>query len=272
MNTPPSPQDPSAGNGAEHIAETLKNLSVVLFRTKLPENIGGVARACVNMGCSSLVLVQPRQWDVRRAEPMATYKGAPLLWNARIHDHLSEALKPFSLVFGTTARTGGWRKGIVSAEAAAERIVSYLAGDKPVAVVFGPEDFGLTNEEIELCGPLITIPTSPGASSLNLAQAVLVVLYECLKRTLSGVPEPVYADSELISWEERERLYAWLKRSLLDIDYLKKDNPDYWMLAIRRFLNKTEIQRHEYNMLMGICRQVRWITGNARRESPPESD
>lgn len=247
QKTPPSPLD---------------LLSVVLFRPKLPENVGAVARACVNMGFSRLVLVKPREWDVRRAEPMATHKGAPVLWDALIHSDMKEALAPFHMVFGTTARTGGWRKGILSPEQAAERISGLLLSGQQAAVVFGPEDFGLTNQEIEICGPLISIPTSKEASSLNLAQAVLIILYECFKRVREAetAAEPV---SDTISWEDRMRLFATIQKSLLSMDFIKKDNPDYWMLPVKRFLNKSPLHRNEYNILMGFCRQIDWLAKQA---------
>lgn len=243
----------------------LDNLAVVLFRPKFPENVGAAARACVNMGCTELILVAPRNWDVERALPMATVKGAPLVKSARITDTLAEALAGFEHVYGTTARTGGWRKGILNPVRAAEGINGHRAAGARVAVVFGPEDRGLTNAETEVCGHLVTIPTTD-ASSLNLAQAVLVILYECFSRAqerpFGARREP--AAHNLATHEEQELLFRTMQDALSAIDFLKDQNTEYWMLPVRRFLQREPLKRAEFNMLMGVCRQVQWIADKAR--------
>ncbi len=188
---------------------------------------------------------------------------------------LAAALADMGAVWGTTARTGGWRKGLLTPAQAAPEICSALAefgpanevvdtdatgGAKGVAVVFGPEDRGLTNDEIEHCGRLITIPTVPEASSLNLAHAVLVLLYECFTRMFGQDFRPGGpAVSRPASHAERETLYTTLRRTLERIDFLKPDDPtDYWMLPVRRLVERVTLRRNEYSLLMGICRQVEW--------------
>ncbi len=243
----------------------LENVRVVLFDTKFAENVGSVARACVNMGCRDLVLVSPRGWDMERALPMATVKGAELLRRMRIVDTLGEALAGCAHVYGTTARTGGWRRGILSPGAAADAVTEQVRGGARVALVFGPEDRGLTNAETEVCSQLVTIPTDPEASSLNLSQAVLVVLYECFVRSQDrprGLPrEP--AAHNLATHEEQELLFRAMRDALLSIGVLKDQNTDYWMLPVRRFVQRVPLRRGEFNMLMGVCRQVRWVASRA---------
>lgn len=240
--------------------------SIVLFQPKFPENVGSAARACANMGCGELIVVCPRNWDMDRAASLATPQGAEILRRMRVAPDLPSAVAGFSHVWGTTARTGGWRRGMRTPRAAAGDIQARLTGGGSVAVVFGPEDRGLTNAETELCGGLITIPTAE-ASSLNLAQAVLVVLYECFTASLesraSAPPEP--AGSNLATHEELELLFSNMHEALSAIDYLKQDNSDYWMLPVRRFLTGRPMKRFEFNMLMGICRQVKWIASRAGR-------
>jgi tRNA/rRNA methyltransferase len=261
MNDPTTLADSGPGT-------VLDGLAVVLFRPKLSENIGAVARSCANMGCRQIVLVDPGAWDKPRAAAVATSLGAPLLDRAARAEDLSSALAPFTRVFGTTARTGGWRRDIASPETAASDIVNALSEGRRVALVFGPEDRGLTNQEIDSCSNLITIPTAPGAASLNLAQAVLVILYECFKQAVRVIPQPLAPGDMPVDWKARERLYGLMRETLLLIDFLKLDNADFWMHSVKRFLNKFELKRSEYDMLMGICRQVRWAAGVADDTDP----
>lgn len=238
----------------------LEELVVVLFRPKYPENIGSAARACLNMGVSELVVVDPYNFNMEKALPLATAHARHILETARIVDTLAEAVDGCTAVFGTTARTGGWRKGIMSPETLAGVVDERLRGGGRVAVVFGPEDKGLTNEETSICSGLMTIPTSREGTSLNLAQAVVVVLYECFKRSLAGPFTPDGPPEERAATvREQEALFDNLQQSLLAIDFLKDDNPDYWMLPVRRFFSKVNLKRNEFNLLMGVCRQVQWF-------------
>lgn len=174
-------------------------------------------------------------------------------------------------VYGTTARLGGWRTGVITPEQAAPGICSTLTGGGEVALVFGPEDAGLSNQETRLCGRLVNIPTAGEATSLNLAQAVLLLCYEVFKTAQSltekktGPPPPRTA-----THAERESLFAALGEMLLAIDFLKPDNPDYWMLPVRRFIDRVGLRRQEFNLLMGVCRQVKWALGPARDRADRE--
>lgn len=245
----------------------LDNLVVVLFRPKYPENVGSAARACLNMGCPNLVLVAPRAWSLEKALPLATSHARDILESAPIVDTLDEALDGCTAVFGTTARTGGWRKGIMSPETLAGVVNQRLRGGGRVAVLFGPEDAGLTNEETKVCSGLATIPTSWEGTSLNLSQAVMVILYECFKQALDEPFEPAGPPRERpTTVEEQEALFANLRETLLAINFLKDDNPDYWMLPVRRFFSRINLRRNEFNLLMGICRQVKWFTSSGRQE------
>lgn len=243
----------------------LEHIAVVLFRSKYPENIGSVARACLNMGCGRIVLVDPWNWDLDKALPLATHHARHLLDNVEIYPTLAEALRPFSFVYGTTARTGGWRKSLLLPEEAASAISAQRTEGEEIALVFGPEDKGLTNEETDLCHHLLTIPTTENLTSLNLSQAVMVVLYECFRKSQTK-PFKVagYPKERHIRHAEREILFAQLRETLVDIDYLKPDNPEYFMLSIKRFLNRVNPRLNEYNQLMGLCRQLRRIVRIAK--------
>lgn len=238
----------------------LDNLAVILFRPKYPENIGSVARACLNMGVTNLIIVDPCDFDMEKALPLATAHARHVLESARIVETLPEAVEGFTSVYGTTARTGGWRKGLMTPASMANVVDERLRSGGKVAIVFGPEDTGLTNEETSICSGLLTIPTSHEVTSLNLAQAVVVVLYECFLRSLDTpfVP-PGPPDERPATVQEQEVLFTNLQDSLLAIDFLKEGNPDYWMLPFRRFFAKINLKRNEFNLLMGVCRQVQWF-------------
>lgn len=245
----------------------LDALTIVLFRPKFSENVGAAARACANMGVSRLVVVDPPAFDLDRARPMATSKGGLLLDKLEIVPTLAEAVAGAQMVFGTTARLGGWRTAILSPEQAAASARDVLAADGGVAVVFGPEDAGLSNQETQLCAHLINIPTAGEATSLNLAQAVLVVCYEIFKATQGLANAPIGpTPSRTVSHAEREALFANLRRMLLTIDCIKPDNPDYWMLPVRRLIERVGLKRKEFNLLMGICRQIDWAVATGGKK------
>ncbi|WP_291302471.1 RNA methyltransferase [Desulfovibrio sp. MES5] len=249
------------------MASLLDGLDVVLVKTRFPENIGMAARACVNMGCSSLRLVDPERWDREKARPLATPKGQDLLDGVTVSPELSEAVAPTALVVGTTARVGGWRQSLLSPAQAAAAVAEVLARGERVALVFGPEDRGLNNEEITHCHKLTTIPTDPAASSLNLAQAVLLLLYECANAVRNcpkkegGRAPGESGGGKLATAAEQERLMESLKDMLLRLDYLHGDNPDYFLMPWRRLFTRAGLRRHEYDALMGLCRQVRHKLG-----------
>lgn len=263
------------------MSSLLRNLSVVLGKTKFPENIGMAARACANMGCGALHLVAPEWHDPDKARPLATHKGESVLDAVSTHAALPDALAHTVFSVGTTARVGGWRRDILTPEQAAQEVVNKLA-EGPVALVFGPEDRGLDNTEIESCSRLVTIPTD-GASSLNVAQAVLILVYECLKAASAvavGRPDVMNdpgAGSRRITHAEQEVVFSALRETLLGLDYLKGNNPDYFLMPVRRFLGKNGLRRHEMDMLMGVCRQINGLlrrlelcqTENAPVESLP---
>lgn len=275
-------------NAERACAALLQHLDVLMVKPRFPENVGMAARAMANMGVGNLLLAQPERWDTpatpnapeaagdappsgvpadashnAKARRLATPKGEHILENVRVFATVTAALTPYTLVVGTTARTGGWRREIATPEQAARDIVDCLADGERVALVFGPEDRGLENDEIAYCQRLVTIPTA-GLASLNVAQALLVLLYECRKAALthSAHPHPTPAQSEHstlphIHFADQERLFATLKDTLLALDFLHGNNPDYFLLPLRRFLGRSGLRRHEYDALMGVCRQIR---------------
>ena len=189
----------------------LDGVQVVLVKTRFPENIGMAARACANMGCPGIRLVDPERWDREKAAPLATPKGQNLLDNVLVSPDLAKAVAASSLVLGTTARTGGWRQALLAPGQAAREVAAALVRGENVSLVFGPEDRGLNNEEITHCQRLVTIPTDAAASSLNLAQAVLLMLYECANavratRLPDAEKKGASGSGRAVNAEEQERL------------------------------------------------------------------
>lgn len=232
----------------------LDGLSVILVHSRFPENIGMVVRACANMGCGQIILVRPERWDMDKVKMLATPQGLPILDNLLFVPTLEEALAPFNHIYGTTARLGGWRKEFQTPKIAAEKIATELKQNTQVAVVFGPEDRGLTNVEISTCHELINIPTA-SAHSLNLAQAVLIVLYEIAQ----GVKEKNARTStkEHITNRELNLFLTQFKEALLKIDYLHGDNVDYFFTPWQRLFARIDLTPKELSALMGLCRQIK---------------
>ena len=230
----------------------LEGVAVVLHRPRLPENIGAVARVACNMGLSRLILVQPENMDFERMAKMATPAAAHLLANLQVHDRLADALGPFQYIVGTTARRGGERQVVVSPREIAPRLVE-LSRENDIALLFGPENWGLTNRELDFCHALVSIPTS-ACASLNLAQAVMVMAYEIFT---AQHPAPRFDPRLATSWE-LETMYAQLQETLLKINYISHQNPEHWMLKVRRFFNRHGLKAREVQLIKGICRQIDW--------------
>ncbi len=242
----------------------MSGIRVVLVRPRFPENIGMAARACANMGVSELIVVEPELWDEAKALPLAAGLGKAVLQNMRLAPDLASAIANANIAVATSARTGGWRREILSPPQAAGRINATIRQGGRAALVFGPEDRGLSNTEVALCGHMATIPASPACASLNLAQAVLIMLYECFReaegaqssrtRREAGNSRPA---SRMSTLAEQELLFENLKETLLKIDLLPQDNPDWFIQPLKRFLRRGGLRRHEFDFIMGICRQIK---------------
>jgi len=234
----------------------LQNISIVLHRPRISENIGAAARAMQNMGIGRLIVVEPQQLDRERALMLATHAAAGIIENMQIRTDLKETLSPFHFVAGTTARLGGQRPVLKSPAKLAESLIP-LSQQNEVAIVFGPEDRGLSNEDLRNCHELVQIPTAE-FSSLNLAQAVLIVCYEIF---LAAREEKTEFIPRLANRHELAGMYAQLKEILVRISFINPDNPEYWMNNLRRFFNRLPLRAREVSIIRGICRQIDWYGG-----------
>lgn len=231
----------------------LENIAIVLHRPQIPENIGAAARAMRNMGLRRLIVVAPENFEMNRVRMMATHGGLEIVQTMERQDDLSTALGPFNFVACTTARLGGQRQAVVSPADLAQQLIP-LSQENRIAIVFGPEDRGLSNEDIRYSHYLVNIPTAE-FSSLNLAQAVMVVCYELFKARTGGKSTFV---PRLANRFELDAMYAQLADILVRISYINPENPEYWVNNLRRFFNRYPLRAKEVAIIRGICRQIDW--------------
>jgi tRNA/rRNA methyltransferase len=239
----------------------LENVSIILSRPRYPENIGAAARAMCNMGFGQLIVVAPQNCDMPRILKMATHAAIEVVEHMQVYQDLQTALGPFSFIVGTTARLGGQRQLVGSATGLAKKLAP-ISEKNRVGLLFGPEDRGLTNEDIRLCHELVNIPTAE-FSSLNLAQAVMIVCYE-LRRY--NQPRGKTFVPRLANRHELEGMYSQLKDILVRISYIQPDNPDYFMNNLRHFGTRLKLRAKEVSIIRGICRQIDWYGNKCYRD------
>ena len=236
-------------------------MAIVLHRPRYPENIGATARAMCNMGLERLIVVDPRDPDPLRIRKMATHAAGAVVDRMSIYDDLKQALAPFNYVVATTARLGKQRIELLTPSRVAQKLVPILPRNR-VALLFGPEDRGLSNEALRNCQALVNIPTA-AFSSLNLAQAVMVMCYELY---MAATPDRASASPRLATHHELEGMYAQLREILIRISFIQPDNPDYWLNNIRRFFARLQLRAREVSIIRGICRQIDWYAKKCFRD------
>ena len=231
----------------------LDHIAVVLQQPRFPENIGAAARAMCNMGLRRLIVVCPENCDRDRMFKMATHEASDIIERMQIADELKQTLSDFQYVVGTTARLGGERKVVYTPSNLAQKLIS-ISKENQVALVFGPENRGLNNEEARNCHVLVNIPTAQ-FSSLNLAQAVMVMCYELF---VAGSETESAFVPRMANHYELDGMYDQLKQVLVNISYINADNPDYWMTKIRQSLNRICLRARDVKIIRGLCRQINW--------------
>jgi tRNA/rRNA methyltransferase len=261
----------------------LRNIRIVLVRPRGAANLGATARAMKNMGLHELVLVQPTPAvlgvvQAAASEPTAgrppadaaSYWASALavhaddvLRQARCCPSLDEAVGDCGVVVGTTCRDGLYRAAVETPRAAAPALVAAAAANR-VALVFGPEDHGLSNEDLKACHRLIAIPSDPGYPSLNLAQAVMVCCYELFTAADTAANAlPALATAERVT-----RMLDHLQAALLSIGFLHADNPDHIMFAFRRLFGRAQLEERDVRILLGLARQIEWYGSEGWRADP----
>jgi tRNA/rRNA methyltransferase/tRNA (cytidine32/uridine32-2'-O)-methyltransferase len=229
------------------------SVRIVLVGTTHPGNIGAVARAMKNMGLTDLALVTPRHFPHEEATARAS--GAEdVLASAVVVDTLDEALAGCHFAAGASARTRAIEWPTYAPRECAARLIEESARGT-VAVVMGPEKSGLSNEHLDRCQALLTIPTNPDFSSLNIAMAVQVITYELRLATLDATPEEP-PEIPPATGEEMEHFYRHLEDVITRTGFLDPDNPRTLMRRLRRLFNKSQPDQNEVNILRGILTSV----------------
>jgi tRNA/rRNA methyltransferase len=238
----------------------LDHIAIVLVEPQIPENIGAVARAMNNMGIRRLILVKPERCDLTRILRMATGTSIDIIEEMEVFEDLNDALAPFHYVIGTTARIGAQRPSLTNPQDLAQALGS-ISQNNLVAILFGPEDRGLSNDHLRPCHTIATIPTAQFAS-LNLAQAVMIFCYEIYvaSRLPTGEPLPRLANKF-----ELEGMYDHLKAVLTRIGFINPQNPEHWMLNLRRFLSRIPLRARDVRIIRGICRQMDWYAAQLEK-------
>ena len=230
--------------------ELLNSIKVVLVGTTHPGNIGATARAMKNMGIVNLALVAPKEFP----SDVATYRSKAakdVLENAELFDTLKMAVSNCELVIGTSARERKVPWPILNPKDASQEVSRGVLNNK-VAIVFGREDRGLTNDELGLCNLHVHIPTDPAYSSLNLSQAVQIMVYEMRSSILENQENEEYWDVEFADNDQTERLINHMDELMQEVDFYEIDNPRKLLLRVRRFFKRSRIDVMEVNIFRGL--------------------
>jgi len=247
------------------VAQLLERIRIVLVEPTIPGNVGSAARAMANLGLTQMVLVRPQRWNNKQAYRMAAgahwvYQKAPRV------DTVEEAIAGCQQVWATTGRTRKWSWPRIPPHEAAERSIAAVRGDADVAWLFGREDFGLANTDLELATGLVHFPTSDLHSSLNLSQAVLLVCW-LIKEAMDGVSPPhqhktASADAIRGAVEDLEALLG-------RINFNRGRNPQQLRVMAQQILGNSGIRPFEVNSVRGILRKLAWHLDHPGHNSPP---
>ncbi|MEG0030382.1 RNA methyltransferase [Acinetobacter sp.] len=263
------------------VSAHLSHVRIVMVNTTLPANIGSALRAMKTMGLSKLVLVSPKTYPHPNIDALAA-GATDLIEQIEIVETLADAIKDCHLVFGTSARSRTIPWPLLDARPAAEKSISAVVNDQQdVAVVFGREDRGLTNEELAMANYHVTIPVNTDYGVLNVAQAIQVICYEMRMATLAAVEsgedeaatmpvtdtESMQWDEPLVTHEQMEQFYPHIEKMLAEIEFLDPKNPRLLPLRLRRLFGRIQLDRMEYHLLRGIFSRVQALNNGTWKKS-----
>lgn len=246
-------------------------MRIVLVRPKISGNIGSVARSMANTGLEELFIVAP-QCDPHHRDAMAMASRAkPLLQTAHVVNDLDHALHGVSLIAGTSCRAGVFREQSAhSPRAWAQRLMKQ---HDTAAVLFGPEDFGLSNDDLTRCDVTISIPSHEEYRSLNLAHAVLIVAYEYFaagQESAPPTPSITNTSAQPADGALKAQMIERFRGPLARIGYLNPQDPDRLLIGLRNIFGKTNLTRCDVQMLMGLAQQIEKFAEHGY--TPPDSE
>ena len=280
------------------VSAHLSHIRIVMVNTTLPANIGSALRAMKTMGLSELVLVAPKTYPHPDIDALAA-GATDLIEKIKIVESLEEAIADCHLVFGTSARSRTIPWPLLDVRPAAEKSVhAVIEKQQRVAIIFGREDRGLTNEELALANYHVTIPVNPDYGVLNVAQAIQIVCYEMRMAVLAQQPvaalpnqstdqsqdalehQPAQiermpvTDQQSMQWDEplvnqaqMQQFYPHLEKMLAEIEFMDPENPRLLPLRLRRLFGRIQLDRMKYHLLRGIFSRVQALNNGTWKKS-----
>jgi tRNA (cytidine32/uridine32-2'-O)-methyltransferase len=263
------------------VSAHLSHVRIVMVNTTLPANIGSALRAMKTMGLSKLVLVAPKTYPHPDINALAA-GATDLIEQIEIVETLEDAIKDCHLVFGTSARSRTIPWPLLDARPAAEKSLdAVIHHQQEIAIVFGREDRGLTNEELALANYHVTIPVNSDYGVLNVAQAIQVLCYEMRMAALDIVgkqvdpkatmhvtdTEDMQWDEPLVTHEQMEQFYPHIEKMLAEIEFLDPKNPRLLPLRLRRLFGRIQLDRMEYHLLRGIFSRVQALNNGSWKKT-----
>ncbi len=236
----------------------LENIRVVMVRTFHPGNIGSAARAMKTMGLGSLYLVSPVDFPSEESDRLAM-SATDVLERATVVHSLMEAVGDCSLVIASSARSREFDLPEKTPEQSALSLLERAAKGEQVALVLGPERYGLSNTDLSLAHQRVLIPTHPDLRSLNVASAMQTLAYEIYKQSLdfeAGEGRGTEVSRHLPTIDEKERLYEHLENTLVDTGFLIHQHPGKLMVKLRALFDRAELDVEEVSILRGILASV----------------
>ena len=263
------------------VSAHLSHVRIVMVNTTLPANIGSVLRAMKTMGLSKLVLVAPKTYPHPDIDALAA-GATDLIDQIQIVETLEEAIADCHLVFGTSARSRTIPWPLLDARPAADKSMqAVIKEQQEIAVIFGREDRGLTNEELAMANYHVTIPVNTDYGVLNVAQAIQIICYEMRMATtalMEQVEDPqavmkvtdedsMHWDEPLVTHQQMEQFYPHFEKMLHEIEFLDPENPRLLPLRLRRLFGRIQLDRMEYHLLRGIFSRVQALNNGTWKKS-----
>ena len=230
-------------------------INIVLIETSHPGNIGSVARAMKTMGLKNLLLINPRKFPSGDANALSG-NAIDILEKAKVYKNLKDAIKDSTFVYATSARVRTIQWPTKNAQDAAVEIVKQVSANKKISIIFGREDRGLTNEELQRCHLHLKIPSSEEYSSLNLSHAVQIISYELRNMLLGSSKNFIKADVPKSTDKDDEFLLKHIDKVLLDLNFYDQNSSRQVKARIKRLLKKARPDKLEVGILRGFLSKI----------------
>ena len=230
-------------------------INIVLIETSHPGNIGSVARAMKTMGLKNLLLINPRKFPSGDANALSG-NAIDILEKAKVYKNLKDAIKDSTFVYATSARVRTIQWPTKNAQDAAEEIVKQVSANKKISIIFGREDRGLTNEELQIANTHIEIPANPEYPVLNIAMSAQIICYEILKASIDTTARDWHDYPEVDSGNLQMLIDHFIETAI-DIDVINPDNPKKIISRIKRMFTRLHPDEMETSFLRGFLSGIK---------------